>query len=84
MNIHFVSGRLLALALSMVVSSVLVSEQIPPEPIQDPTGAQAQGQQGPNESELTIENESPLPDTYPHADYELPCQRRGASLALDG
>jgi len=34
-------------------------------------------QQGPDESGLIIENDSQLPDTYPHADYELRFRARG-------
>ena len=34
-------------------------------------------QQGPDESELIIENDLRLPDTYPHADYEFRFRARG-------
>jgi hypothetical protein len=38
---------------------------------------QAGGQQGQDEAGLVIENDSPLPETYPHASYELRFHARG-------
>jgi hypothetical protein len=42
-----------------------------------PGGLQTGEQQRQDESELIIENESPLPETYPHANYELSFRARG-------
>ena len=42
----------------------------------------AQQAQSQSESELVIQNDSPLPDTYPHADYEVLFHARGGVPAL--
>jgi hypothetical protein len=48
---------------------------------QDPAGNQASGQT-PSESALVIQNEAELPDTYPHASYELRFRARGGVPVL--
>jgi hypothetical protein len=76
MNVHFFC-RTLSLALVMSASSVLLSQQGPDGIPEKPTGVQAGEQQGTDESEIIIETDSPLPDTYPHASYELRFRARG-------
>ena len=76
MNVHFFC-RTLSLALVMSASSVLLSQQGPDGISQKPTGVQTGEQQGTDESEIIIETDSPLPDTYPHASYELRFRARG-------
>jgi hypothetical protein len=77
MNIHFCTCRMLILGLATGTPSVVLSQQSPDEIFQRSTAAQAGGQQGQEQSELIIENDSQLPDTYPHAAYELRFHARG-------
>jgi hypothetical protein len=77
MNIHFFSRRMLIVGLVLGGSSVLMSQRGLDEIFQDPNGAQAGEQAGTDESEIIIETDSPLPNTYPHASYELRFRARG-------
>lgn len=77
MNVHLSIYRTLILGLLMGVSPVLLSQQGRDEISQESASAPVGGRQGPDESELIIENESPLPETYPHASYEFRFHARG-------
>jgi len=75
MTFHLSIYRILVLGLLMGVPSALFSQQGPDEIFQ--AFAQAGEQQGQDESEIIIETDSPLPETYPHASYELRFRARG-------
>ena len=48
----------------------------------EPTGGQQEQSQGQGESDLIIENDSQLPETYPHASYECRFRARGGAPPL--
>ena len=76
MNIYLFIRRMLILRI--LVGGVGISaSQVTPTGI-DADGTQAQeAQQGQSESDLIIEGDSPLPETYPHASYEFHFRARG-------
>ena len=77
MNIHLLIHRTLMVGLLVGASSVLLSEQSPDGIVGESMGVPAAGQRGIGEPDLIIENDSELPDTYPHAVYEVRFRARG-------
>ncbi|HXJ91056.1 MAG TPA: Ig domain-containing protein [Candidatus Binatia bacterium] len=77
MNIHFLIRPMLLVGLLAGASSVLLSQQSRDGTAAESMGVPAAGQRGIGESDLIIENDSELPDTYPHAAYEVRFRARG-------
>jgi Putative Ig domain len=76
-NIYFFIRWTLMFAVLGGSWGTAVSQKTPDASGNEQSGAQDEERQRQAESDLVIESEPPLPETYPHAAYEFPFRARG-------